>query len=562
MSAFTAHPSLQTQVTKPARHHHPQSNGSMHSESTLTYNSTRSGRQSSLSSLSPPQSPGHGVQMWRRFASRHVPDVAEDLVQSNTLTPDMVPRFNTLMRHLKNNSEWDEQQKQVMVSQVDALVPEEFEEILRGEFERRCAFGDRTNTEMMSSPKWVKFLRNCGVVPGPDDKRGKPGTISVAEVDVIFLKVLHHCDYGGKRLTYELFCKALYLVACAVRPDLGERAFSELLGRVAAAVPEEFRVEAPDLMLDANVLLVLDPFKPALRDLFHSFCGRNLPSSTAGTFGTGTVRIRERTVWKSSLTQEGTANLSFSLPINPMDSVFSQQAHEGNEAGDEVHDGDRFQNFGKDSMDVPERARPAPTPYAVDGDTKAPDADGSERMSLSTAARSSAAHSVAKEQESGFFGQPRSFERFGRSFSSASLRGGHSMMSSTYSLATVGHSEHEDPYLYANGAPVIKNRLRHMSLDQLMIMCRDLNILPDLVTRLEVVQIFKRAQCAGSGSVHGSSKYAYLNVETFVDAVGQLALAAYSKPPFSEGNPEPHEKIFGFFTAVLPNAQALHGRYR
>jgi len=100
----------------------------------------------------------------------------------------MVPRFNGLMRHLKNNSEWDEQQKQVMVSQVDALVPEEFEEILRGEFERRCAFGDRTNTEMMSSPKWVKFLRNCGVVPGPDDKRGKPGTISVAEVDVIFLK--------------------------------------------------------------------------------------------------------------------------------------------------------------------------------------------------------------------------------------------------------------------------------------------------------------------------------------------------------------------------------------
>jgi len=508
--------------------------------------------------------------MWRRFASRHVPDVAEDLVQSQTLTPDMVPRFNGLMRHLKNNSEWDEQQKQVMVSQVDALVPEEFEEILRGEFERRCAFGDRTNTEMMSSPKWVKFLRNCGVVPGPDDKRGKPGTISVAEVDVIFLKVLHDCDYGGKRLTYELFCKALYLVAYALRPDLGERAFSELLGRVAAAVPEEFRVEAPDLMLDANVLLVLDPFKPALRDLFHSFCGRNLPNSTAGTYGTGAVRIRERTVWKSNLTQEGMASLTFSSPVNPMDSVFSQQAHEGNEAGDEVHDGDRFQNFGQDSVDVPERARPASAPHAVHGDTGASEADGSETMSLSTAARSSAAHGVAKEQESGFFGQPRpqsptarSFERLRRSLSGASLRGGHSMMNSTCgSLATVGRSEHEDPYLYANGAPVIKNRLRHMSLDQLMIMCRDLNILPDLVTRLEVVQIFKRAQCAGSGSTHGSSKYAYLNVETFVDAVGQLALAAYSKPPYSEEYPEPHEKIFGFFTAVLPNAQTLHGKYR
>merc|ERR1719478_1576461 len=124
---------------------HQISDGSIYAEQSYVSQSSRpSMRQSfrgSCASTSPPPSSGHGVTTrQRRFMSRHVPEPAEELVHSEVLTPEMVSRFNGLMRHLKSNSDWDEQQKQVMISCIESLVPEEFEDMLQSEFARRCAF--------------------------------------------------------------------------------------------------------------------------------------------------------------------------------------------------------------------------------------------------------------------------------------------------------------------------------------------------------------------------------------------------------------------------------------
>ena len=81
-------------------------------------------------------------------------------------------------------------------------------------------------------------------------------------------------------------------------------------------------------------------------------------------------------------------------------------------------------------------------------------------------------------------------------------------------------------------------------------MCREINIIPDLLSKVEVGNVFKKAQLAGSASNHGSSSYGYLSAEMFVDAIGQLALEAYSKQPYSEEYPEPAERINAFFTQV------------
>merc|ERR1719424_2159092 len=64
---------------------------------------------------------------------------------------------------------------------------------------------------------------------------------------------------------------------------------------------------APDLMLDPNVLLVLDHFKPALHDVFHTFCNRQLSSPSEASSGMGSIRMSERTFWKHT---QDSANLS------------------------------------------------------------------------------------------------------------------------------------------------------------------------------------------------------------------------------------------------------------
>lgn len=548
-------------------------------------------------------------------------------MHSEVLSPEMVSRFNGLMRHLKSNSDWDEQQKQVMVSNVEALVPEDCEDMLQSEFERRCSFGDRMNTELMSSAKWVKLLRECGALVSFDaDGRGGLGAISLAEADMIFLKVLHDCDYGGKRLTYDLFCKALYLVSRAARPDLsGEAAFSELLARIAAVAPEDpSRMSpAPDLMLDPSVINVLDNFKPALYDVFHTFCNRNLENPAHATPGSGSVRLSERTYWKHTQDSMGLSSMgSFGrstmyasggrdLSLNgglersaSTDAIKAGSSSPGSRAR-LVGDEDAANGMADGDGAVPASAvspSQSPRSAAARGNQTGPpeagekyDRDAGHQEAESGSAVRHRSHSPASAQNAEADAGGGYAENSRRPLSPSLLQGdsvepifedsipasmggplmqmssamggglvsGSTMLTASGTMYSGSTSMSQDPYQYANGRPVIKNRRRHMSFDQMFALCKDLKIVPDLISRLEVCKIFKRAQTSRSSySNHGSSLYGYLSAEGFMDAAGQLALEAYSKQPFSEEYPEPSEKIQAFFLSVLPgSSREVHERF-
>lgn len=630
----------------------------------------RTGR--STRSLSPPP-PAAGqsdaAASRRRFSSRHVPSVAEELARSQALTPEIITRFNGLMRHLKRNTDWEEQQKQVMVSNMDELVPEEYEEMLRSEFERRCEFGERMNTEMMVSAKWVRWLKDIGAIAGPtQDKRSaqhRDGAVTLADADIIFRKVLHDCDYGGRKLSYELFCKALYLLAQACRPDLdGEAAFAEVLARISAAVPEDRDKphESVDHMLDPNVMLVLDHFKPALHDLFKTFCKRHLSNPSSASRGLGTVRIRERTTWKHSqetgmmtgaagLTANGDPGSSqsptrrsrarhsdssvcgeaggrspgsqassFNSPPSPsladlgVDaaatiSAYSMFASSSTLATAAPHDAEGTaatpsaesgSQAGASEKELGQRKPPGSPVRTVRQDTplsSEADAGGGcadvARRSAHTELRLPQAelhscpgllppHGGAGSPlghlgcSGGLVMHPSSPHghsspgRVGSPLSPKSPGGVASVLawaetrgwvcqSATNTMAgtticSTQTSATQDPYLYANGAPVIKNRHKYMSAEQMLELCRELKVLPDLLTRTEVIKVFKRSQLIGSPTSVGSSIHGFLTQEAFVTAVGHLALDAYSKEPFCDEYPEPHEKVHAFMLVVLPRS--------
>lgn len=434
-------------------------------------------------------------------------------MEKDLLPPDITYRINGLTRHLKGNSCFEERQRQVLEAPMESLIPEEYDETLFNEFERRCAYGERMNTELMSSSKWVKMLKEVGVIS--TEACGK-GTMSLADADIIFRKVLHHSEHCGKRLTYEPFCKALFLAAIAARPDLElEAALVEMLARVASAAPEESKQpkETADYMLDANVLLVLDRFKSQLWDLFKSFCGRNLGNVAGPTAGHGTVRLRERTFWKH--TQD-------TLLTSRRGRSCSPTRGQGLIGLSKFHD--------------------APSPCCT---TKARD-EGFMTPPRTERRSASPPHSWIPNDRtclgspasgSPLSGSP-SLQRIGLGGLSLSCSGmsGNSAMS---------------PYEYMNGAPVIKNRRRHMSLDQLLSLCKDLKIVPEHLSRLKVMHIFKRAQSAGLHA-HGSSIYSFLTHEAFVDAIGQIAIEAYSKEPYCNEFPALHDRIHWFFFRFLP----------
>jgi len=125
------------------------------------------------------------------------------------------------------------------------------------------------------------------------------------------------------------------------------------------------------------------------------------------------------------------------------------------------------------------------------------------------------------------------------------------------SMGTYGGvlEETQSQVSYINGAPTLRDRHRRMSIDQMMFMCTRLGIVPDFATRLEVITVFKRAQHTGFSHGTGSSLHGYLSYEEFVDAIGQLAIGAYSKQPFAEEHPEAHEKVEAFLLRMLPTDQ-------
>ncbi|CAJ1427643.1 unnamed protein product [Effrenium voratum] len=515
---------------------------------TETLMSRRSCRSASLSPT--PKSKGHGrCSSPRRFASRHVPTAAEELAaHSQVLEPTVIKRFDGLMKHLKRNTDKQDFEKQVLASPCDVLVPEEYDEVLRGEFARHCSFGERLNTELMHSGKWVKMLKELGLVPGKNSKGATraevvveernhacplshvnarlaeklinqikaPATVprcpgpclALADADIIFQRVLHDTDYGGKRLTYDFFCKALCLVAVSIYPDLDwEAAMGELLNRIAAEAEEAQAAsdEPGDFSLDPNVLLVLDHFKPKLHDLFRSFARRSLPGPTDARAGTGTTRLKERSIWKHT-----------------QDTIFASRASScilGT----------------RDDIDpsAPEEEALSPTgssaaalPAVQECDTEAHEGAKSEEPALpsqvaSPKRRAPALPSAAVDSRGGVASPRAGPAQSGQSLlawaenkgwcSPVSPDSKRSTMSSRGKWSPVAN----DPYTYACGSPTIKNRRSYMSLEQLFALCKELKIMPDFVSRQAVVRIFKRAQCAGSASAHGGSNFGFLSQEAF-----------------------------------------------
>jgi len=470
---------------------------------------------------------------------------------SQVLEASTIKRFDGLMKHLKRNTDKQDFEKQVLASPPEILVPEEFDEVLRGEFARHCSYGERLNTELMHSGKWVKMLKEHGFIPaanydsprkgdkGDSPRKGKvkgeagqPCLSSRADADIISQRVLHDTDYGGKRLTYDFFCKALCLVAVKTYPDLDwEAAMGEVLNRVAASVQDLELGDEQDFSLDPNVLLVLEHFKPKLHDLFRSFARRQLPGPTDAKVGSGTTRLKERTIWKQ--TQE----TMFASRASRTSSILASK-------DDTLNDEDFSPNV-----------LPAVKESEEQGDTKGKDEEmlphqvASSPM-LPTAALGFDLNSTMGSKNGMSPMSPKSPSWMAWAESLGLLSPGNGTRKSMSSRS--GQWSPVDPYTYACGSPTIRNRQSFLSLEQLLSLCKELSVMPDFISRQAVVRIFKRAQCAGSTSAHQGSNFGYLTQEAFVDAMGRIGIQAYSEAPYCDEYPEAHEKIHAFLLDRLP----------
>jgi len=505
----------------------------------------------------------------RSFSSRHVPSIAEEIVISDVLNPSRAMRLNGLMKHLKRNSAWEDHQKQVLLAEAaDTLVPEEYDEIIRSEFERRCAFGERMNTEFMSSAKWVKLLRDIGVLLPPGKSSSDKPAILQAEADIIFHKVLHNCDHGGQRLTYELFCKALYLAAQAILPDFqGEAAFGEILAQIISVAPEQISCiggrGAGDPMLDARVLLVLDHFKPALHDLFRTFCGRNLSNPAWASPGSGIRRARDRSTIKHTQETFASGTLTGSCSIPPIPGFEANSPSASPTVTTRRLDGSESRS--RSVKELPASWEVAARDLSEDFSDIGSGAGVGSAGGLSASGSCTPGGQSPSIATRSILSSPRTSpgtaqttDRITPHFyldSQGSSPAGNVFNQSMFASSVASGSPRVDTRQEtANGSPVIQNRRQNMSVDQFLEWCKELNMMNTVLTRVEVVKIFKRAQTTGFPGSHGSGVHGFLSREAFVDAVGQLALEAYSKEPFCDEYVDAHEKICAFLLDYLPGS--------
>lgn len=515
---------------------------------------SRGGRSASLSPT--PKSRSHGrCYSPRRFSSRHVPAAAEELAaHSQVLEATVIKRFDGLMKHLKRNTDKQDFEKQVLASPPEVLVPEEFDEVLRGEFARHCNYGERLNSELMHSGKWMKMLKEHGFIPTAESQSPRKGEVKEpcqpclparADADIIFQRVLHDTDYGGKRLTYDFFCKALCLVAAKTYPNLDwEAAMGELLNRIAASAQDPLELaDQMDFSLDPNVLLVLDHFKPKLHDLFRSFARRQLRGPTDAKVGSGTTRLKERTIWKqtqetmfaskaSKATSRTSTTLAKEETLNPEPEDFSvlPAVKESDEDGR-----DKMEKLREETEDT----EPEMLPHHVGSPPPSP-----KRTLLPSAAL----EFDLKGSKTGMSPKSPAWMAWAESLGLLGTTTGSRKSISSRS----GQWAEMDPYTYACGSPTIRNSQNFLSLEQLFSLCKELSIMPEVISRQAVVRIFKRAQCAGSTTAHAGSNFGYLTQEAFVDAMGRIGIQAYSEAPYCDEYPEAHEKIHAFLLDRLP----------
>lgn len=327
-------------------------------------------------------------------------------------------------------------------------------------------------------------------------------------------------------------------MAANIYPELDwEAAMQELLSRVAAAAEEVELVEEepPDFSLDPNVLLVLEHFKPKLHDLFRSFACRQLRGPTDAKVGSGTTRLKERTIWKQ--TQETMLASRVSSCRGTLKEIDGDPSElEGESTRTSLPCVKECEGTGME-VASPEanQVGSSPLPNQVGSPRKAMLPAGAIGFDMSSRGISSRSQSLlAWAENQGYFSPVSPGSK-----KSMSSRGQWSPSS-------------KDPYTYACGSPTMRNRQSYMSLEQLFSLCKELKIMPDVINRQTVVRIFKRAQCAGSASAHAGSNFGYLTQEAFVDCIGRIGIEAYSDAPYCDEYPEPHEKIHAFLCDRLP----------
>jgi len=505
-----------------------------------------------------PPSAAHGADGGgqRRFGSRHVPTVAEALVAASedVESPTMRMRFSGLMKHLKGNSLHEELQKEVLASASPqdflAGLPPESAAALRSEFERLCAFGEPTNLEALSSAKWIKLLRDIGAV-GPDAGEQGPGKIGKELADITFYKVLHDCDHGGQRLKYDMFCKAICLLAVQLQPHMDwEAALTDLVMRILAVAPAQPSPGSPrigdaphlpagyDISADPQMAVILDQFRPVLRTFFRTFCARNLNNFTGAVQGRGKVRASEKTTWKQAMEEMG-CSLS-----TAMSASLSRRVDE-----------DASWSPAKRLHEAPSFPAELTAAHAAAADAGSPLASVQPVMAHAdhsgcTAGTGSAGGLAPQappmsplrkaSQTRPALGSVAS-SRMGALPSEVSQRG-------SPKATLLGN----DPYVYAGGSPVIRDRQAFMSFDQAQSFCRELKIVPEFVTRIEMTRIYKAAQGSCASASDGGSLHGFLTKEAFEEMVVQLGLQAYGKPPFCDEYPEPHSRIYAFLSMLAP----------
>eukprot|EP00397_Hematodinium_sp_SG-2012_P033239 GEMP01035488.1.p1 GENE.GEMP01035488.1~~GEMP01035488.1.p1 ORF type:complete len:467 (+),score=79.13 GEMP01035488.1:178-1578(+) len=232
----------------------------------------------------------------RRFKSRHVPAVAEEVHHGDD---ENRQRFCGLLAHLRDNKVHQEEEDQILT--VGVGIVHEDVRILHDIFAHYCNIAERMNTEMLSVTKFDKLLEDVIKTHGLPSKCRNLRT-------VIFYRVMHVTEPPSTRLDFEGFCKSLGILAMRMYPKLDTQAALDCLVQLiisAAYVlmpPRDDSVESDMAQLCADgegyakILQVIKKYEHPLKEIFARFCGKNaVPGEALDAGGTlGSVLVQKK----------------------------------------------------------------------------------------------------------------------------------------------------------------------------------------------------------------------------------------------------------------------------
>jgi hypothetical protein len=302
--------------------------------------------------------------------------------------------------------------------------------------------------------------------------------------------------------------------------------------------------------LDQDAIVVLGHFKPALEDLFQTLCYRD--SKSVGDGGKSVTRSQWKADSKTRKKVHQCDSRSCSIPAalgEGFDILFAQDAPSQ----------DRLlarETRPHSPEDAESRFEQIAVPISYD-DTDFP-------LEVDSAVVAALAAISAGASTGGMFNRPRrssgvtvlpeivesdnESDQESEPTPEASL--GNSLQSTLPSTTDLLSPEASLGEASKNASP--KQLLFEEQFED---MCKELRIVPELVTRREALSIFRRGQNTGTDGIGLSSG-------VFMDVVAECAITAYSKPPYGEVYASAHEKIYAFLMAVMPStSRDLHERF-